>query len=171
MTFGSRGSQKRDVTINSSADLAAGTITFHDATHLGIAVDTEGGPRVPVIYDADDLNLHGMSRRIADLSARARANRISADELEGATFTITDHGRTGGLFDTPLISLPQSAALGLGSIVRRPCVISDAVLGETIAVRSMAHLALTYDHRIIDGAAAGRFLTTVRERLEDGSFV
>jgi 2-oxoglutarate dehydrogenase E2 component (dihydrolipoamide succinyltransferase) len=156
--------------VNASVDMEAKTITYHDAEHVGIAVDTERGLLVPVIHNAGDLNLGGVARKIADLAARTRDNKVSPDELGGGTFTITNYGSVGALFDTPIINVPQSAILGLGSVVKRPIVVSDRDLGETIAIRSMVYLALTYDHRIIDGADAGRFLTTIKDRLEAGNF-
>jgi 2-oxoglutarate dehydrogenase E2 component (dihydrolipoamide succinyltransferase) len=156
--------------VNASVDIEAKTITYHEAEHLGIAVDTERGLLVPVIHDAGDLNLGGIARKIADLAARTRDNKVSPDELGGGTFTITNYGSVGALFDTPIINVPQSAILGLGAIVKRPIVVSDPDLGETIAIRSMVYLGLTYDHRIIDGADAGRFLGTIKDRLEAGNF-
>jgi pyruvate dehydrogenase E2 component (dihydrolipoyllysine-residue acetyltransferase) len=156
--------------VNASIDVQAKTITYHDAEHLGIAVDTERGLAVPVIHDAGDLNLGGLARKIADLADRTRANKVSPDELGGGTFTITNTGSRGALFDTPIINQPQVAILGTGAVVKRPVVISDADLGETIAVRSMVYLALSYDHRIVDGADAARFLTTMKHRLEAGAF-
>jgi 2-oxoglutarate dehydrogenase E2 component (dihydrolipoamide succinyltransferase) len=156
--------------VNSSIDVAAKTITFHDAEHLGIAVDTERGLAVPVIHNAGDLNLGGIARKIADLAERTRANKVSPDELGGGTFTITNTGSRGALFDTPIINQPQVAILGTGAVVRRAVVVSDEDLGETIAIRSMVYLALSYDHRIVDGADAARFLATVKQRLEAGAF-
>jgi pyruvate dehydrogenase E2 component (dihydrolipoamide acetyltransferase) len=156
--------------LNASIDTQAGTITYHDAEHLGIAVDTEGGLTVPVIHNAGDLNLGGVARKIADLAERTRSNRISPDELGGGTFTLTNTGSRGALFDTPIINQPQVGILGTGLVVKRPVVVSDAELGETIAVRSMVYLALSYDHRIVDGADAARFLGTIKERLEGGSY-
>jgi 2-oxoglutarate dehydrogenase E2 component (dihydrolipoamide succinyltransferase) len=156
--------------INSSINLEEKTITFHDAEHLAIAVDTERGLAVPVIRDAGDLNLAGIARKIADLADRTRNNKVSPDELGGGTFTITNTGSRGALFDTPIINQPQVAILGTGAIVKRPVVLSDSNLGETIAIRSMVYLALSYDHRIIDGADAARFLATVKQRLEGGDF-
>ena len=157
-------------TLNSSIDLEAGTITYHGAEHLGIAVDTERGLVVPVVHDASDLNLAGMARKIADLAARTRDNKISPDELGGGTFTLTNTGSRGALFDTPIINQPQVGILGTGAVVKRPAVIDDPDYGEIVAVRSMVYLALTYDHRIVDGADAARFLTTVKQRLEEGAF-
>ena len=145
-------------------------MTYHDTENLGIAVDTERGLLVPVIHSAGDLNLGGLARKIADLAERTRANKVTPDELGGGTFTLTNTGSRGALFDTPIINQPQVAILGTGSVVKRPVVVQDPDLGEVIAVRSMVYLALTYDHRIVDGADAARFLNTVRERLEGGQF-
>jgi pyruvate dehydrogenase E2 component (dihydrolipoyllysine-residue acetyltransferase) len=156
--------------LNSSVDTNEGTVTYHDTVNLGIAVDTEQGLIVPVLLAAGDLNLGGIARKIADLAARTRANKISPDELSGGTFTLTNTGSRGALFDTPIINQPQVGILGTGSVVKRAVVISDPNFGETIAVRSMVYLALTYDHRIVDGADAARFLTTVKDRLEAGAF-
>jgi 2-oxoglutarate dehydrogenase E2 component (dihydrolipoamide succinyltransferase) len=156
--------------VNSSIDQEAGTVTYHDTENLGIAVDTERGLLVPVIHDAGDLSLAGIARKINDLAERTRTNKITPDELGGGTFTLTNTGSRGALFDTPIINQPQVAILGTGSVVKRPVVVQDPELGEVIAVRSMVYLALTYDHRIVDGADAARFLTTVRERLEAGQF-
>jgi 2-oxoglutarate dehydrogenase E2 component (dihydrolipoamide succinyltransferase) len=156
--------------VNSSIDLEAGTVTYHDTENLGIAVDTERGLLVPVIHEAGDLSLGGLARKIADLAERTRANKVTPDELGGGTFTLTNTGSRGALFDTPIINQPQVAILGTGSVVKRPVVVQDPELGEVIAVRSMVYLALTYDHRIVDGADAARFLGSVRERLEAGQF-
>jgi pyruvate dehydrogenase E2 component (dihydrolipoamide acetyltransferase) len=156
--------------LNASLDVEAGTVTYHDAEHLGIAVDTERGLVVPVIRDAGDLNLAGLSKRIADLAERTRTNKISPDDLQGGTFTLTNTGSRGALFDTPIINQPQVGILGTGSVVRRAVVVDDADLGEIIATRSMVYLSLTYDHRLVDGADAARFLGTLKERLEGGAF-
>ncbi|GAB3181423.1 2-oxoglutarate dehydrogenase E2 component [Micromonospora palomenae] len=156
--------------VNASMDLEAGTITYPDAEHLGIAVDTERGLLVPVIHNAGDLNLGGIAKRVADLAERTRTNKISPDEIAGATFTLTNTGSRGALFDTPIVPSPQSAMLGTGAVVKRPVVVNDPELGEVIAVRSMIYLALSYDHRLIDGADAARFLVAVKERLEAGNF-
>ncbi|RBY79316.1 2-oxoglutarate dehydrogenase, E2 component, dihydrolipoamide succinyltransferase [Blastococcus sp. TF02-09] len=161
---------KAHPSVNSSVDQEAGTVTYHDTENLGVAVDTERGLLVPVIHDAGDLSLGGFARKIADLAQRTRSNKITPDELGGGTFTLTNTGSRGALFDTPIINQPQVAILGVGSVVKRPVVMEDDELGEVIAVRSMAYLALTYDHRIVDGADAARFLTTVKERLEAGQF-
>ncbi|WP_422773935.1 2-oxoglutarate dehydrogenase, E2 component, dihydrolipoamide succinyltransferase [Plantactinospora sp. WMMC1484] len=156
--------------VNARMDLEAGTITYPEAEHLGIAVDTERGLMVPVIHNAGDLNLAGIARRVADLAERTRTNKISPDEIAGATFTLTNTGSRGALFDTPIVPAPQSAMLGTGSVVKRPMVITDPQLGEVIAPRSMVYLALSYDHRLVDGADAARFLTAIKERLEAGQF-
>ena len=134
------------------------------------SVDTERGLLVPVIHNAGDLNLTGLARQIADLAERTRTNKISPDELSGGTFTLTNTGSRGALFDTPIINQPQVAILGTGAVVKRPVVVSDDNFGETIAIRSMVYLALTYDHRVVDGADAARFLGTLKARLEAGTF-
>jgi 2-oxoglutarate dehydrogenase E2 component (dihydrolipoamide succinyltransferase) len=156
--------------LNASIDTEAKTITYHDAEHLGIAVDTDRGLLAPVIHNAGDLNLAGLARKIADLAERTRTNKISPDELSGGTFTLTNTGSRGALFDTPIINQPQVGILGTGAVVKRPVVVTDPELGETIAIRSMVYLALTYDHRIVDGADAARFLGTIKSRLEAGAF-
>ncbi|HVQ90453.1 MAG TPA: 2-oxoglutarate dehydrogenase, E2 component, dihydrolipoamide succinyltransferase [Mycobacteriales bacterium] len=161
---------KQHPKVNGSIDVEAGTITYHEAEHLGIAVDTERGLLVPVIHNAGDLNLGGMARKIADLAERTRANRVSPDELAGGTFTLTNTGSRGALFDTPIINQPQVGILGTGSVVKRPVVVDDPNLGEVVAVRSMVYLALSYDHRLVDGADAARFLGTIKDRLEGGAF-
>jgi pyruvate dehydrogenase E2 component (dihydrolipoamide acetyltransferase) len=145
-------------------------VTYHDAEHLGIAVDTERGLMVPVIHNAGDLNIGGLARKIGDLANRTRSGQVAPDELAGGTFTLTNTGSRGALFDTPIINQPQVAILGTGTVVKRPVVVEDPALGEVIAVRSMAYLALTYDHRLVDGADAARFLATVKNRLEEGAF-
>jgi pyruvate dehydrogenase E2 component (dihydrolipoamide acetyltransferase) len=156
--------------LNSVIDAANAQVTYHDAEHLGIAVDTERGLMVPVIHNAGDLNLGGLARKIANIAERTRSGQVGPDELAGGTFTLTNTGSRGALFDTPIINQPQVAILGTGTVVKRPVVVEDPALGEVIAVRSMVYLALTYDHRLIDGADAARFLSTVKERLEEGSF-
>ncbi|ATO80910.1 dihydrolipoamide acetyltransferase [Actinoplanes sp. SE50] len=156
--------------VNSSIDVEAGTVTYHGAEHLGIAVDAPKGLVVPVIKDAGDLNLAGLAKRIADLADRTRNNKIGPDEIGGGTFTLTNTGSRGALFDTPIINQPQVGILGLGAVVKRPVIVNDPNLGEIIAPRSMVYLALSYDHRIVDGADAARFLVTLKERLEAGHF-
>ncbi len=159
---------KQHPVLNSS--LNGDEITYHGAEHLGVAVDTERGLLVPVIRDAGDLNIGAVARKIADVAARTRDNKITPDELGGGTFTITNTGSRGALFDTPIINQPQVAILGLGAVVKRPIVMKGGDGGETIAIRSMVYLALSYDHRIVDGADAARFLVTLKERLEGGNF-
>jgi 2-oxoglutarate dehydrogenase E2 component (dihydrolipoamide succinyltransferase) len=156
--------------VNASIDVEAGTATYHDSVHLGIAVDTPRGLLVPVIKDASDLNLSGLARKIADLADRTRGNHITPDELGGGTFTLTNTGSRGALFDTPIINQPQVGILGTGAVVKRAVVVDDPDVGEVIAVRNMVYLALTYDHRMVDGADAARFLTSVKARLEEGEF-
>jgi 2-oxoglutarate dehydrogenase E2 component (dihydrolipoamide succinyltransferase) len=159
---------KQHPVVNASVD--GDQITYHGAEHLGIAVDTERGLLVPVIRDAGDLNMGGIARRIAEVATRTRENKITPDELGGGTFTLTNTGSRGALFDTPIINQPQVAILGVGSVVKRPMVVKGEDGGETIAIRSMVYLALSYDHRIVDGADAARFLSTLKERLEEGRF-
>lgn len=156
--------------LNASYDSESQEITYHDAEHLAIAVDTEKGLLVPVINDAGDLNLAGLAKKIADVGARTRSGKIGPDELSGGTFTITNIGSVGALFDTPIINQPQVGILGTGAIVKRPVVRTDEDGNDTIAIRSMMYLSLTYDHRLVDGADAGRFLQTLKARLEEGSF-
>ena len=156
--------------VNATIDTEAGTITYPDAEHVGIAVDTQKGLLVPVIKDAGDLNIAGLAKKIADLAARTRANKVTPDELSGGTFTITNYGSAGTLMDTPIINQPQVAILGTGALVKRPMVIRDPKLGEVIAVRDMMYLSLSYDHRLVDGAEAARFLSTLKARLEEGDF-
>ena len=153
-----------------NAVLDGDQVTYHDAEHLGIAVDTERGLMVPVIHNAGDLNIGGLARKIDDLARRTRSGQVSPDELAGGTFTLTNTGSRGALFDTPIINQPQVAILGTGTVVKRAVVVEDPALGEVIAVRSMVFLALTYDHRLVDGADAARYLVTVKNRLEEGSF-
>ena len=156
--------------LNSALDLEAGTVTYPDGEHLSIAVDTERGLLAPTIRDAGDLSIAGLARKIADVAERTRTNKITPDELSGGTFSITNLGSNGALFDTPIINQPQVAILGVGAVVKRPVVVTDEHGNDSISVRSMVYLALTYDHRIVDGADAGRFLTAVKQRLQAGSF-
>jgi len=156
--------------LNAVIDTANGTVTYHDAEHLGIAVDTERGLMVPVIRNAGDLNIGGLARKIADLARRTRAGQVSPDDLAGGTFTLTNTGSRGALFDTPIINQPQVGILGTGTVNKRAVVVDDPDLGEVITVRSIVYLALTYDHRLVDGADAARFLVTVKNRLEEGAF-
>jgi pyruvate dehydrogenase E2 component (dihydrolipoamide acetyltransferase) len=156
--------------VNATIDTEERTITYPDAEHLGIAVQTDRGLLVPVIKDAGDLSIAGLAKRIADLAARTRQNKVTPDELIDGTFTITNYGSAGTLMDTPIINQPQVAILGTGALVKRPVVISDARLGEVIAIRDMMYLSLSYDHRLIDGAEAAQFLSTLKSRLEEGDF-
>ena len=156
--------------VNATIDTEERTITYLDAEHLGIAVQTERGLLVPVIKDAGDLSIAGLAKRISDLAARTRQNKVTPDELTGGTFTITNYGSAGTLLDTPIINQPQVAILGTGALVKRPVVISDSRLGEVIAIRDMMYLSLSYDHRLIDGAEAAQFLSTLKARLEEGDF-
>ena len=159
---------KAHPSVNSS--VVGDEIIYHGSENLGVAVDTERGLLVPVIKDAGDLNIAGLSRKIADLAERTRTNKVSPDELGGGTFTLTNTGSRGALFDTPIINQPNVAILGTGAVVKRPVVVKDNDGGETIAIRSMVYLALSYDHRVVDGADAARFLTTMKSRLEEGAF-
>ncbi|MDM2002377.1 2-oxoglutarate dehydrogenase, E2 component, dihydrolipoamide succinyltransferase, partial [Mycobacteroides abscessus] len=156
--------------VNASYNEESKEITYFDAEHLGIAVDTDQGLLSPVIHNAGDLSLAGLARAIADIAARARSGNLKPDELAGGTFTITNIGSQGALFDTPILVPPQAAMLGTGAIVKRPRVIRDDAGNESIGIRSVCYLPLTYDHRLIDGADAGRFLTTIKHRLEEGAF-
>ncbi|MGW6121857.1 2-oxoglutarate dehydrogenase, E2 component, dihydrolipoamide succinyltransferase [Nocardia sp. NPDC055165] len=156
--------------VNASYNADTKEITYHASVHLGIAVDTEQGLLSPVIHNASDLSLAGLARAIADIANRARTGGLKPDELSGGTFTITNIGSEGALFDTPILVPPQAAMLGTGAIVKRPVVVTDEAGGESIGVRSMVYLPLTYDHRLIDGADAGRFVSTIKHRLEDSAF-
>ncbi|HLS72844.1 MAG TPA: 2-oxoglutarate dehydrogenase, E2 component, dihydrolipoamide succinyltransferase [Actinomycetaceae bacterium] len=153
-----------------NASIDGDQVVYHGEENIGIAVDTERGLLVPVIKEAGDLTIAGISKRIADLAARTRDNKVKPDELGGSTFTITNLGSNGALFDTPIINQPEVAILGLGAIVKRPVVVADADGNETIGIRSMVYLPLTYDHRLVDGADAGRFMQTIKRRLEEGAF-
>lgn len=156
--------------VNASVDMAEGTITYHDSENLGIAVDTDRGLLVPVIRNAGDLNIAGIARHIADVAERTRTNKVSPDELSGGTFTVTNTGSRGALFDTPIINQPQVAILGTGAVVKKPVVVTDDTGADVIAIRSMVYLALSYDHRIVDGADAARFLGAMKVRLEEAAF-
>jgi len=156
--------------VNASYSEDTKEITYYDAEHLGFAVDTEQGLLSPVVHNAGDLSLAGLARAIADIAARARSGDLRPDELSGGTFTITNIGSQGALFDTPILVPPQAAMLGTGAIVKRPRVVVDDTGNEYNGERSVCYLPLTYDHRLIDGADAGRFLTTIKHRLEEGAF-
>jgi 2-oxoglutarate dehydrogenase E2 component (dihydrolipoamide succinyltransferase) len=161
---------KQHPKLNAAYDEDKQEITYHNAEHLAIAVDTDKGLLVPVISDAGNLNLAGLAGKIADVAARTRDGKIGPDELSGGTFSITNIGSVGALFDTPIINQPQVGILGTGAIVKRPVVVSDENGDDSIAIRSMMYLSLTYDHRLVDGADAGRFLQTLKARLEEGAF-
>ncbi len=150
--------------------LEGNEITYHGSENVGIAVDTERGLVVPVIRDAGDLNLAGLARKIADLAGRTRANKVSPDELSGATFTVTNTGSGGALIDTPIVPGGTSAILATGTIVKRPVVVTGEDGADVIAVRSMCYLSLSYDHRLVDGADASRYLTAIKQRIEEGAF-
>ncbi|HET8879517.1 MAG TPA: 2-oxoglutarate dehydrogenase, E2 component, dihydrolipoamide succinyltransferase [Arthrobacter sp.] len=161
---------KQHPKVNASYDEDKQEITYHNAEHLAIAVDTDKGLLVPVISDAGNLNLAGLAGKIADVAGRTRSGKIGPDELSGGTFSITNIGSVGALFDTPIINQPQVAILGTGAIVKRAVVVADENGDDSIAIRSMMYLSLTYDHRLVDGADAGRFLQTLKARLEEGAF-
>lgn len=161
---------KQHPKVNASYDEDKQEITYHNAEHLAIAVDTDKGLLVPVISDAGNLNLAGLAGKIADVADRTRNGKIGPDELSGGTFSITNIGSVGALFDTPIINQPQVAILGTGAIVKRAVVVADENGDDSLAIRSMMYLSLTYDHRLVDGADAGRFLQTLKARLEEGAF-
>jgi 2-oxoglutarate dehydrogenase E2 component (dihydrolipoamide succinyltransferase) len=161
---------KQHPKVNASYDEDKQEITYHNAEHLAIAVDTDKGLLVPVVTDAGNLNLAGLAAKIADVAGRTRDGKIGPDELSGGTFSITNIGSVGALFDTPIINQPQVGILGTGAIVKRPVVVADENGDDSIAIRSMMYLSLTYDHRLVDGADAGRFLQTLKARLEEGAF-
>ncbi|WP_328841705.1 2-oxo acid dehydrogenase subunit E2 [Nakamurella leprariae] len=156
--------------VNSSISDDLKEITYHPTVNVGIAVDTPRGLIVPVIKSAEDLSIPGIARRIAELAARTRDNKIAPDELSGGTITVTNTGSVGALFDTPIFVPPQSAIVGTGTITKRPAVIQDADGNDVIAIRSLMYLAMSYDHRNIDGADASRFLMAVKKRVEGGQF-
>ncbi|WP_121833462.1 2-oxoglutarate dehydrogenase, E2 component, dihydrolipoamide succinyltransferase, partial [Streptomyces sp. S1] len=156
--------------INARINEDEGTITYFDTENIGIAVDSEKGLMTPVIKGAGDLNIAGISKKTAELAGAVRASKITPDDLAGATFTISNTGSRGALFDTIIVPPNQVAILGIGATVRRPVVIDHPDLGETIAIRDMTYVALSYDHRLVDGADAARYLTAVKAILEAGEF-
>ncbi|WP_327103198.1 2-oxoglutarate dehydrogenase, E2 component, dihydrolipoamide succinyltransferase [Nonomuraea glycinis] len=160
---------KQHPKLNATINNETNEVTYFDVENLGVAVDTERGLLAAVVKDAGDLNLAGLARKVTDLAERTRANKVTPDEITGGTFTLTNTGSRGALFDTPILNQPQVGMLGTGAVVKRPVVV-DTPEGEVIAVRSMVYLALTYDHRLVDGADAARFLTTIKRRLEEGRF-
>ncbi|MFE3448127.1 2-oxo acid dehydrogenase subunit E2 [Nonomuraea sp. NPDC059194] len=160
---------KQHPKLNATINNETNEVTYFDVENLGVAVDTERGLLAAVVHHAGDLNLAGLARKITDVAERTRDNKVTPDELTGGTFTLTNTGSRGALFDTPILNQPQVGMLGTGAVVKRPVVL-DTPEGEVIAVRSMVYLALTYDHRLVDGADAARFLTTIKRRLEEGRF-
>ena len=156
--------------VNATISADATQIAYSDAIHLAVAVDTPRGLLVPVIRDAGDLSIAGLSRKIQDVANRTRDNKVTPDELSGGTFTLTNTGSRGALFDTPIINQPQVAILGTGAVVKRPVVVSGSDGNDQIAIRQMVYLALTYDHRLVDGADAARFLSSMKVRLEEANF-
>ena len=154
---------------NINATVDGDNIIYPDHENISIAVDTERGLLTPVIRNAGDLNLAEIAQQIADLAERTRDNKLKPDELAGGTFTVTNTGSRGALFDTPVVFLPQVAILGTGIVAKKAVVVSDAGI-DAIAIRSTVYFALSYDHRIVDGADAARFLTAVKDRLESGDF-
>ena len=153
-----------------NASIEGETIHYHPSENISFAVDTDRGLLTPVIRDAASLSLAQIASQIADLASRTRENKLKPDEMMGGTFTLTNTGSRGALFDTPVVFLPQVAILGTGIVQKRPVVITDAHGGESIAIRSMVYLALSYDHRLVDGADASRYLVDVKARLEEANF-
>ena len=151
--------------VNASYDAETKVITYHPGVNLSIAVDTERGLISPVIKNAEKLSVAGLAKAIADLAERARSNKLKPDDLSGGTFTLTNIGSEGALIDTPILVPPQAGILGTGAIVKRPVVVSEDGI-DSIAIRQIAYLPFTYDHQLVDGADAGRFLTTIKDRLE-----
>ncbi len=156
--------------INARINEDEGTITYFDSENVGIAVDNEKGLMTPVIKGAGDLNIAGIAKKTAELAGKVRESKISPDDLSGASFTISNTGSRGALFDTVIVPPNQVAILGIGATVKRPVVVDHPELGETIAVRHMTYLSLSYDHRLVDGADAARYLTTVKQILEAAEF-
>lgn len=156
--------------VNASISDDGKSVTYHRDVHLAIAVDTPRGLLVPVVRDAQDLGVGALARKINDVATRTRSGSITADELTGGTFTITNIGSVGAHFDTPIINQPQVAILATGAIFRRPAVLTGPDGEDQIGVRSMCFIPMTYDHRLVDGADAGRFLSAVRARIEEGLF-
>jgi 2-oxoglutarate dehydrogenase E2 component (dihydrolipoamide succinyltransferase) len=153
-----------------NATIDGENIVYHGTENISFAVDTEKGLLTPVIRDASTLNIAQIAQQIADLAARTRASQLKPDELGGGTFTLTNTGSRGALFDTPVVFLPQVAILGTGVVTKRPVVVTDANGQDSISIRSMVYLALSYDHRLVDGADASRFLVDVKSRLEEANF-
>ena len=155
--------------VNASYNAKTKEMTYHEQVNLGIAVDTEAGLLSPVIHNAQDMSLPELAKAIVDIADRARNKKLKPNDLSGGTFTITNIGSEGALTDTPILVPPQAAMIGTGAIVKRPVVLSEDE-GEAIAIRQMVFLPMTYDHQVIDGADAGRFMSTLRDRLENSDF-
>ena len=155
--------------VNASYDAEAKEITYHSDVNIGIAVDTPQGLLVPVIKQAQDLNLAEIAKAIADLADRARNKKLRPDDLSGATFTVTNIGSEGALLDTPVLTPPQAGILGTAAIEKRPVIVTEDGI-DSIAIRQMCYLPFTYDHQLIDGADAGRFVSTIKDRVETGEF-
>jgi 2-oxoglutarate dehydrogenase E2 component (dihydrolipoamide succinyltransferase) len=153
-----------------NASIEGDNVVYHGTENISFAVDTERGLLTPVIRDASTLNISDLAKTIADKAERVRTNKLTPDELQGGTFTLTNTGSRGALFDTPVVFLPQVAILGTGVVTKRPAVVTDAEGNESIAIRSLVYLALSYDHRLVDGADASRFLVDVKTRLEQANF-
>ena len=156
--------------VNATISADATQIAYSDDIHLAVAVDTPRGLLVPVIRDAGNLTIPGLARKIQDVANRTRDNKVTPDELSGGTFTLTNTGSRGSLFDTPIINQPQVAILGTGAVVKRPVVVKGEDGSDQIAIRQMVYLALTYDHRLVDGADAAKFLSSMKIRLEEANF-
>ena len=155
--------------VNASYNAETKEMTYHASVNMSIAVDTPAGLLTPVIHNAQDLSLPEIAKAIVDLADRARNNKLKPNDLSGGTFTITNIGSEGALSDTPILVPPQAGILGTGAIVKRPVVITEDGI-DSIAIRQMVHLPLTYDHQVVDGADAGRFMTTIKDRLETANF-
>nr|WP_302180748.1 2-oxo acid dehydrogenase subunit E2 [Microbacterium sp. NC79] len=155
--------------VNATVNFDEGIITYAEAENIGIAVDTPRGLMVPVIHNAGDMSVGTIAKQIGEIGGKAREGKISLADLSGGTFTVTNYGSVGTLFDTPIINMPQVAILGTGALVRRPIVVTENG-AETLAIRDMMYLSLSYDHRLVDGADAARFLGHIKARLEAGAF-
>ncbi|OHR22803.1 2-oxoglutarate dehydrogenase, E2 component, dihydrolipoamide succinyltransferase, partial [Corynebacterium sp. HMSC034A01] len=155
--------------VNASYDADAKEITYHSDVNIGIAVDTPMGLLVPVIKKVQDMNLADIAKAITDLASRARDKKLRPDDLSGATFTVTNIGSEGALLDTPVLTPPQAGILGTAAIEKRPVIVTEDGI-DSIAIRQMCYLPFTYDHQLIDGADAGRFVTTIKDRIEQGDF-
>ncbi len=157
-------------TVNASLNAETNEVTYFDTEHLAVAVDTDKGLLVPVIRDAGERDIAELAVSIADLADRARRGKLTPDEMNGGTFTITNTGSRGALFDTPIINQPQSAILGTGAVVHRPVAVAAEAGGFDVKVRPMAYLALSYDHRLVDGADAARYVSDVKTGLEQTDY-